>query len=97
MKWGHLVRLYKLAGGKKPISREDLERTHAQLEQATHAEKLNRFGLKPDGRTSCPLAGFTSTPWTFSGQTRSSCRRWASVMGWCSNCTASGQVDQAVT
>ena len=34
--------------GKKPISREDLERTHAQLEQATHAEKLNRFGLKPD-------------------------------------------------
>ena len=47
---GNINRLYKLAGGvgKKPISREDLERTHAQLEQATHAEKLNRFGLKPD-------------------------------------------------
>ena len=47
---GNINRLYTLAGGvgKKPISREDLERTHAQLEQATHAEKLNRFGLKPD-------------------------------------------------
>ena len=47
---GNINRLYKLAGGvgKKPISRGDLERTCAQLEQATHAEKLNRYGLKPD-------------------------------------------------
>jgi len=47
---GNINRLFTLAGGagKKPISKDDLERTHAQLEQATHAEKLNQFGLKPD-------------------------------------------------
>ena len=48
---GNINRLYKLAGGvgKDPISREALERTHARkLKEATHAEKLNRFGLKPD-------------------------------------------------
>jgi len=47
---GNINRLYKLAGGvgKKPIRKADLEVTHAQLEAASYAEKLDRFGLKPD-------------------------------------------------
>ena len=47
---GNINRLYKLAGGvgKKPIRKADLEATHAQLQAASHAEKLDRFGLKPD-------------------------------------------------
>lgn len=47
---GNINRLYKLSGGvgKAPISKEDLERTLSDLKAASHQEKLDRFGLKPD-------------------------------------------------
>lgn len=47
---GNINRLYKLAGGvgKAPISRSDLEATFEALKQASHTERLDRFGLKPD-------------------------------------------------
>lgn len=47
---GNINRLYKLAGGvgKAPIFKEDLEAICARLQSATHQEKLDLFGLKPD-------------------------------------------------
>ena len=47
---GNINRLYKLSGGvgKAPISKEDLEQTLSDLKAASHQEKLDRFGLKPD-------------------------------------------------
>ena len=47
---GNINRLYKLAGGvgKAPISRSDLEATFEALKQASHTDRLDRFGLKPD-------------------------------------------------
>ena len=47
---GNINRLFKLSGGvgKDPITREALEVTFRKLEMASHAERLDRFGLKPD-------------------------------------------------
>ena len=47
---GNINRLFKLSGGvgREPISKASLEATFTSLKGATHAEKLDRFGLKPD-------------------------------------------------
>ena len=47
---GNINRLYKLAGGvgKAPISRSDLEATFEALNRASHTERMDHFGLKPD-------------------------------------------------
>jgi len=47
---GNINRLHKLSGGygPDPISKQALEATLKKLEQASHAERLDRYGLKPD-------------------------------------------------
>ncbi len=47
---GNINRLHKLSGGygPDPISKQALEATLRKLEQASHAERLDRYGLKPD-------------------------------------------------
>ena len=47
---GNINRLYKLSGGAgtDPITRQALESTYRKLKKASHAERLDRYGLKPD-------------------------------------------------
>jgi len=47
---GNINRLYKLSGGvgTDPITRQALESTYRKLKKASHAERLDRYGLKPD-------------------------------------------------